>query len=125
MYCLDIQAELKKPLNNTLDTARLLRSIGATGRHTGYNYLIYIVDLVRADPDNNCFLTKCIYPQTAKHFNVKPASVEHAIRTLISSCWNRDDHTALDYVAGTHLERIPTNGQFIDMLVAFLDYINA
>ena len=30
MYCLDIQAELKKPLNNTLDTARLLRSIGAT-----------------------------------------------------------------------------------------------
>ena len=124
MYCLDIQAELKKPLNNTLDTARLLRSIGATGRHTGYNYLIYIVDLVRADPDNNCFLTKCVYPQTAKHFNVKPASVEHAIRTLISSCWNRDDHTVLDYVAGTHLERIPTNGQFIDILVAFLNYIN-
>ena len=50
------------------------------------------------------------------------ASVEHAIRTVIASCWDRYDHSDLNRVAGIELETMPTNSEFIDILVAYLRY---
>ena len=124
MYCLNIPQEENLPYEKRLDAERLLRSIGANGRYIGYTYLIYIVEMILASPESHHFLTKAVYPDTAKHFGVNMASVEHAIRTVIQSCWRRADHRALDYVAGIHLEKMPTNSQFIDILVAFLRYKN-
>ena len=124
MYCLNIPQEENLPYEKRLDAERLLRSIGANGRYIGYTYLIYIVEMILASPESHHFLTKAVYPDTAKHFGVNMASVEHAIRTVIQSCWRRSDHRALDYVAGIHLEKMPTNSQFIDILVAFLRYKN-
>ena len=123
MYCLNIPHEENLPFEKDMDAERLLRSIGANGRYTGYAYLIYIVENILASPNSyHHFLTKSIYPETAKHFGVQAASVEHAIRTVVQSCWKRSDHRELDYVAGIHLEKMPTNSQFIDLLVAFLRY---
>ncbi len=73
-------------------------------------------------PDEHYWITKCAYPDTAKYFQVRPASVEHAIRTVIASCWDRYDHSDLNRVAGIELENMPTNSEFIDILVAYLRY---
>ena len=73
-------------------------------------------------PDEYFWITKCAYPETARYFKVSPSSVEHAIRTLIASAWNRRDHTNLHRVAGIELEKPPTNSEFIDILVAYLRY---
>lgn len=110
--------------DNKLTAERLLRSLGANGRLTGFAYTVFIVNHLLEEPDNYFFLTKIIYPETAKYFHVKPASVEHAIRTVIRTCWDRTDHSAIDYIAGRHLERMPTNSEFIDILSAFLKYHN-
>ena len=56
----------------------------------------------------------------AKKFGVRPSSVEHAIRTVIASCWDRYDHSDINRVAGIELEKIPTNTVFITMLVDYL-----
>ena len=85
------------------EIAKLLRSIGASGRLVGFNYVVYIV-------------------YNMKYFQVRPASVEHAIRTVIASCWDRYDHSDLNRVAGIELENMPTNSEFIDILVAYLRY---
>ena len=122
MYCLNIPKEESSPYEKAMDAERLLRSLGATGRYTGFDYLIFIVDTLLTTQDSHYFVTKCIYPDTAKRFGVNTGSVEHAIRTVVQTCWKRADHSALDYVAGVHLEKIPTNSQFIDLLVAFLRY---
>ena len=74
---------------NKLTTERLLRSLGANGRLTGFNYTVYIVNHLLEEPDSYFFMTKILYPEAAKHFRVKPASVEHAIRTVIRTCWDR------------------------------------
>ena len=124
MYCLDIPLEENSPYEKALNAERLLRSLGATGRYTGYNYLVFIVDMLLEAQDSHYFVTKCIYPDTAKRFGVNAGSVEHAIRTVVRTCWRREDHRTLDYVAGIHLEKMPTNSQFIDLLVAFLRYKN-
>ena len=104
------------------EIAKLLRSIGASDRLVGFNYVVYIVYNILQKPDEHYWITKCAYPDTAKYFQVRPASVEHAIRTVIVSCWDRYDHSDLNRVAGIELENMPTNSEFIDILVAYLRY---
>ena len=104
------------------EIAKLLRSIGASGRLVGFNYIVFIVYNILQKPDEHYWITKCAYPDTAKSFRVRPASVEHAIRTVIASVWDRYDHSDLNRVAGIELEKMPTNSEFIDILVAYLHY---
>ena len=108
--------------NTTNNIRLLLRSLGASGTRVGFNYIVFIVSAVLEMPDEHYYMTKWAYPSAAKHFGVKAASVEHAIRTVVESCWDRYDHNTLDHVAGVHLERIPTNSEFIDILVDYLRY---
>lgn len=103
---------------------RLLRGIGANGRLTGFFYLIFIIEFLLNEESNRYLITKSIYPMTAKHFSVSSASVEHAIRTVINSCWKFSDHKMLDHIAGIHLDRIPTNSEFIDIVLSYMKYQN-
>jgi hypothetical protein len=122
MHIVDKLQETSAPVITTTDTGRLLRSLGATGRLYGYKYMEYIVDYMSQHQEDHQFLTKVVYPETARHFNVSSSSVERAVRTLIQAIWKRSDHSNLDYVAGVHLEKAPTNSEFIDMVVAFIQY---
>ena len=98
----------------------LLRSIGASSNFVGFKYIVHIVQLVFENPDEQLLITKPAYPAVAKKFGVRPSSVEHAIRTVIASCWDRYDHSDINRVAGIELEKIPTNTVFITMLVDYL-----
>ena len=121
MYCLNMDAE-ELENDKPIDAERLLRSLGASGRLIGFRYTVSIVEQLLDAPYERHWLTKCIYPETGKRFHVSASSVERAVRSVIDNCWARDDHRTLDYVAGVHLERRPTNSEFIDILVAFLKY---
>lgn len=102
--------------------AVLLRSIGGSSRLVGFKYIVFIVWYIFQNPDEHFSVTKAAYPAAAKRYDVSPASVEHAIRTVMASCWDRYDHTDIDRVAGIQLERMPTNTEFIIMLVDHLRY---
>lgn len=65
-------------------------------------------------------ITKRLYPETAKHFGVKPHSVEHALRTLIGTCWAHGDRDALNEIAGRVLTHAPSNAEFIYMIAAYI-----
>ncbi len=120
MNCL--RQEIEKNPVQPEEIARLLRSIGASGRLVGFKYVVFIVYTIMQKPDERYWITKCAYPDAAKQYNVRPSSVEHAIRTVISSCWDRNDHSDLNRVAGIELERMPKNSEFIDILVSYLRY---
>ncbi len=100
----------------------LLRSIGGSSRYIGFRYIVFIVWHALQNPDEHFSVTKSAYPTTAKHYGVSSASVEHAIRTVIANCWDRYDHTELDRVAGIPLEKMPTNSEFLIMLMEHLRY---
>ena len=99
---------------------KLLRSLGANGRLAGFSYMVFIIDTVLQAPDNTLFITKEIYPSTAKAYKTTISSVEKSLRTLIEQIWRRKDHTQLDFIAGFHLEQKPSNGRFIDILTAYI-----
>ena len=99
---------------------RLLRSIGASGRYTGFDYAVYMIEQVVDSQESIRLITKRLYPETARHFGVKPHSVERALRTLIRSCWVYGDRDALNNVAGRTLTQAPSNSDFLDMLAAYI-----
>lgn len=78
---------------------RILRSLGASGRYTGFDYAVYMIEQVVNSGESIQLITKRLYPETAKHFGVKPHSVEHALRTLIGACWAHGDRDALNEIA--------------------------
>ena len=98
----------------------LLRSLGATGRLTGFAYAVFMIEQIISGQSSVHLITKRLYPETAKHFGVKPHSVERALRTLISSCWEYGDKEALSDVAGRALTQAPSNSDFLDMLAAYI-----
>lgn len=109
-------AAFQKPLN----AERLLRCLGVSGKLSGFPYAAYMIEQVKEDPERIRLITKRLYRETARKFDVSPESVERDLRTLIRSCWKRTDHSFLEHIAGTTLHRPPTNSEFIDMLAAFL-----
>ena len=104
------------------EIAKLLRSMGATGNLLGFDYIVFIICKMLQNPNQHYFTTKMAYPETAAHFKVMPSSVERAIRTTITAIWDKHDHSDIDRIAGRHLEDIPTNTEFLDILSAYLSY---
>ena len=104
------------------DIAKLLRSMGATGNFRGFDYIVFIIYQKLQHLNQQYWTTKMAYPETAAHFNVTPGSVERSIRTTIGSIWDKYDHSDIDRVAGRHLEDIPTNSEFLDIVAAYLSY---
>lgn len=103
-----------------INTEAVLRSLGLTGKLTGFHYTIYMVDKVAEDPGRLRLITKCLYCDTAKCFRTTPSCVERACRTLIQSVWIRGNRTTLNGLAGYSLTQRPTNSEFIDMLAAYI-----
>ena len=99
---------------------RLLRSIGASGRYTGFDYAVYMIEQIVSSQESIHLITKRLYPETARRFGVKPHSVEHALRTLINTCWAYVDRDALNEIAGRPLMQAPSNAEFIDMMAAYI-----
>ena len=79
-----------------------------------------MLEQVQQKPDNVLLITKCLYKQTAQHFETTSSCVERNLRTLVRACWRQPDHTLLDQIAGRPLRKPPTNMQFLDMLSAYL-----
>lgn len=103
-----------------VDAEQLLRALGATGKLVGFRYLIYMIERVALQPEHIQLVTKCLYPETGRYFGVSANSVERSARTVVEVCWRKEDHSFLEHIAGTQLEHMPTNSEFIDMLAGYL-----
>lgn len=118
--CFFVPDQEQDGLERPLDAERLLRGLGVTGKLVGFRYAIYMVEQVVEDPNRIQLITKRLYPDTGRRFGASAVSVERAIRSLIHFCWQRPDHSFLEHVAGTSLQRAPSNSEFSDMLAGYL-----
>lgn len=110
MLCLGAEFEC------SLDSDRLLRLLGVSGKLSGFYYAVYMLEQVQHKPDHVLLITKRLYKQNAQHFETTSGCVERNLRTLVRACWRQPDHTLLDQIAGRPLRKL----QFLDMLSAYL-----
>ena len=52
-------------LNVPLDSDRLLRLLGVSGKLSGFYYAVYMLEQVQQKPDHVLLITKRLYKQTA------------------------------------------------------------
>ena len=99
-----------------IEVERLLRQLRIPGKLKGVAYLRDAIASDFREPDRTSYITKDLYPELAKRHGTKASRVERAIRHAIKVCWQDGDRQLLDQIAGFHLEKRPTNSQFIDLV---------
>jgi hypothetical protein len=92
----------------------LLREMGLNRTYTGYQYLVYILELVRKEPERLEQVTKQIYGEVSQVFQVEPSRVDGALRTAAKVCWQFGPEGI--FVNPDKEKRPPTVSQFLCQL---------
>lgn len=97
----------------------LLYRLGIPATYLGHRYVLSGVSLALVNEDVLSTITTILYPTIAAQFCVTPVSVDRALRTAITECWERGNRPLLDEVAGRKLRDKPTAGDFIAILTEY------
>ena len=101
----------------------VIRKLGATSKYKGFYYIADAVEMAGEIRERPVKVTKDIYPIIARKYRSTPSNVEHNIRTLVNLCWtNHKD--VLEEMAGCTMADKPTNSEFIDILVYYLQHLD-
>ena len=99
----------------------MLKSLGIHRTYKGYYYVAEAVRLVMNDASLLLYISKSLYPAIARVYDTTISCVERNIRTVITTCWESQYVTQLENLAGVHLYKKPTSGEFIDILANYLN----
>lgn len=99
---------------NALVLLRIPRSL------KGFRYLTIATVLVVLVPERLERITKEIYPEVARRCGTKSSRVERCMRKAINHFWEAGNREALDQMAGYHLDKRPTNTEFIDLVSIYI-----
>lgn len=100
----------------------VIRRLGATSKYKGYYYVADAVEMASEIQERPVKVTKDIYPIVARKYKSTPSNVEHNIRTLVNLCWT-NHRDVLEEIAGCTMVDKPTNSEFIDILVYYLNHL--
>ena len=107
---------MRKQDDLELQAERELRKLRITGTLSGMSYLISAISWAVEDPAKVRYITKEIYMQLSTIHSVEQHQVERTIRTAIKYSWENGGRDAMDQMAGYHLEKRPTNSEFIALI---------
>lgn len=94
--------------------------LGFQARQRGYRYLREAVWIAYREPAALAAVTKCIYPEVARHFGTSDKQVERAIRNAVESAWLRGSADIRREIFGEAYADAtvrPTNTEVIEKLV--------
>lgn len=101
--------------------SNLVLTLGIRTKLKGYSYLLEAIPIVMKNPEVS--LTKELYPEVGKRYNVDSGRVERTIRSAIHSAWeDRDEQLWRMYFQPGSDGRVPrpTNGAFITRMAQCL-----
>ena len=103
-----------------MTTQSVIRRLGKTRGKKGFAYAKTAVELLMED-DNRCQnLSRDVYPEVAKRYQVKVSCVERNIRTMLEDCWDHGNRKLFHEIAGYELDHRPTVKEFLNMLYDYL-----
>ena len=107
--------DYEKVIINTLD------SFGVSRSYTGYNYVVYSLQLILEDEERIDCITKTLYLDVAKHFHTNWSCVEKNMRTIVNCVWNSHNIELLEIIFNkSNRNKKPTNKEFFKYMY---DYI--
>ena len=103
---------------NELDRSitKILHELGVPSHIKGYQYIREGIAIIYNNPEVIGGITKELYPQIAKKFDITVSRVERAIRHAIEVSWNRGNWDLMEDIFGHSVDidkAKPTNSEFI------------
>lgn len=98
--------------------SNILQKLGMPTTIKGYNYSLYAISKLLEDP-SYYNLHNTLYPAAAKKFDVKPATVNRAIRTAIETAWKRvkTDYRDIFFDSAIYPKKMPpANKEFLTLI---------
>ena len=102
---------------------QFLMQLGLSPSYKGQRYLVCAISIVIYNRTYLTNITKNLYDPIAEFFHVRPASVEHCIRTAITVCWEEGNRELLSKIFGSYQNSCPSNSKFIAMIAEYI-YLN-
>ena len=106
--------QLDPETNELLKTK--IKSISIPSNIKGYSYIRDAITLVYNNPELIGGITKELYPEIGKKYNISITRVERSIRHAIEVSWNRGDWDLMEEIFGHSVDidkAKPTNSEFI------------
>lgn len=111
------EGEVRRLTREEESIADLLRQLSVPGHMAGFYYLASAIDLAANDSKLLNSIIRGLYPKVADRFGTTVASVEKAIRSVVSVCWSNCDQAILRQIFGYQgSKRKPTSSAFIAVL---------
>ena len=113
-----MRMDYEKVIINTLD------SFGVSRSYTGYNYVVYSLQLILEDEERIDCITKTLYLDVAKHFHTNWSCVEKNMRTIVNRVWNSHNIELLDIIFNrSNRNKKPTNKEFFKYMYDYIVHL--
>lgn len=100
----------------------ILHQLGIGKTYSGYDYILYGLDLVSHDENKLNCVTKSLYIDISKEYHTSHSCVERNIRKVIEVIWNRQENVYL--IVKVFGERYssakPSNKEFLELLYEYV-----
>ena len=110
-------------MENKISTRNVLHQLGIGKSYSGYDYILYAVNLIAKDENVLTGITKVLYIDIAKAFHTSDTCVERNIRKVIEVIWSQSkrNHSAILKIFGERFETTkPTNKEFLELLYEYI-----
>ncbi len=112
-------------MEENITVRSILHQLGIGKSYSGYNYIMYAMDLLFSDSDFLNCITKILYVEIASKYQTSSTCVERNIRKVIEIIWKNvsENEQMITCIFGVrHLKTKPTNKEFLELLY---EYVNS
>ena len=110
-------------MEDTLTTKSILHQLGIGKSYSGYNYILYALELIEQDESVLTGITKVLYIDIAREFHTSDTCVERNIRKVIEVIWKHSEtnKSLIIKIFGNKFGvNKPSNKDFLELLYEYV-----
>lgn len=110
-------------MEDRLTTKGILHQLGIGKSYSGYDYILYAIELIEQDESVLTGITKILYLDIAREFHTSDTCVERNIRKVIEVIWkeSQTNKTLILKIFGHKFKKTkPSNKEFLELLYEYI-----
>ena len=110
-------------MEDTLTTKSILHQLGIGKSYSGYNYILYALELIEQDESVLTGITKVLYIDIAREFHTSDTCVERNIRKVIEVIWKHSETNKsliIKIFGNKSGVNKPSNKDFLELLYEYV-----
>lgn len=110
-------------MEDRFTTRSILHQLGIGKSYSGYDYILYAIELIGQDESLLTGITKILYIDIAREFHTSDTCVERNIRKVIEVIWKHSEtnNLLIFKIFGSKFEASkPSNKEFLELLYEYV-----